>query len=211
MSASTLAPSPMIRRSSVVTPPLNEPSIRAWPVNVSFPSKTEPGPRTAFTAAPPSLVSPPSGTSARTCRGPRRYGHRGSSPSLMRAVRSGGLAVTPGPARAPRGRAASMPLLGALTLERPLELLGRDRLHQREHLAESAGVAAELERALHLERLGELLVADDALVDEVLPERLHRRRVADELMVVCDEDVGHIGGEQPNFVVVSFTGLGARP
>jgi len=35
--------------------------------------------------------------------------------------------------------------------------------------------------------------------------------LADELMVVCDEDVGHIGGEQPNFVVVSFTGLGARP
>src|SRR5207253_1749795 len=67
-----------------------------------------------------------------------------------------------------------------LPIERLLQLLRADRSHDREHLAQPARVPAGLVETLSLERFGQLLVRDDARVDELLAEGLHGRRLAED-------------------------------
>src|SRR5712692_5600137 len=74
-----------------------------------------------------------------------------------------------------------------LPLERLLELFRADRAHDRKDLAEPTRMAARFVEALPLERLGQLLVGEDALLDEVLAERLDGRRLTQEAAKRVDE------------------------
>src|SRR4051812_6893088 len=90
-----------------------------------------------------------------------------------------------------RCEASSVERLGLrlllLSLEGPLELFGTDRPHDREDLTQPARMPARLVEALPLKRLGELLVAQDPFVDEVLAQGLNRRRLAQNAAKRVDE------------------------
>src|SRR5881296_710648 len=102
--------------------------------------------------------------------------------------------ASPPPVRTPMRKATCDPFaerLGLrfllLPLERLLELFRADGAHDREDLAKPARMAARFVEALPLERLGQLLVREDALLDEVLAEGLDGRRLTQEAAKRVDE------------------------
>src|SRR5438045_3930580 len=59
-----------------------------------------------------------------------------------------------------------------LSLERLVELLGGDRAHERQDLAQPARPAIGLQGVLHREGFSQLIVREDPFLDQVLPEAL---------------------------------------
>src|SRR5437899_1191999 len=139
-------------------------------------------------AASPRRPAQPSAMPKTSC--PRELAR--STTARMAAFRPG---ASPPPVRTPirtvtREVPAGFALalgLAFLPLDGPVELLGRDRTDQRQDFAQPPRVAFGLEAALHFERLAELLVRQDALLDEVLPEILDRGWVAEQSAEGVDE------------------------